>query len=324
MSDADAISSRGDIERSCPRCGYDQTGALATMIESCPLEGRCVECGLVFRWGELASGRLSSPRWLVEHAPTGRVPVALVVTMLAATFGMPLWRALRMVNPIVPRRLFLLMVASIVGTWLVVVGPMVLETHRRIDALSRGSWGVEPPSIAAWAGALARAAILPLSDEPHRLTRPTAPLPFATIASPRRMLAESVTPVLASAYGLTYAAAAASAVAFLALPFARRRAKVQGKHLARCLIYLLATMPAVALAIQLLQPRSPWWGPRGGGAALAAFDDPRVLAAWLVWLVLWWWSATSLYLGMRRPWLVAIAVATIGILVAGACAVMWP
>jgi hypothetical protein len=51
----------------CPKCGYDQSGAIATWELQCPLEGRCPECGLDFQWCDVfdpASGDLG---WYVEH-----------------------------------------------------------------------------------------------------------------------------------------------------------------------------------------------------------------------------------------------------------------
>jgi len=54
----------------CPKCGYDQSGEVATWEDQCPLEGRCPECGLDFAWCDVfdpASGDLG---WYVEHAKT--------------------------------------------------------------------------------------------------------------------------------------------------------------------------------------------------------------------------------------------------------------
>lgn len=38
-------------------------------IDACPLDGRCSECGLAFRWMDLLSRRHSLPRWSVEAGP---------------------------------------------------------------------------------------------------------------------------------------------------------------------------------------------------------------------------------------------------------------
>jgi hypothetical protein len=52
----------------CPRCGYDQSGTIATWADSCPTRGVCSECGLEFEWANLLNpfrGRLPG---LLEHA----------------------------------------------------------------------------------------------------------------------------------------------------------------------------------------------------------------------------------------------------------------
>ena len=53
---------------SCPRCGYDQSGTVATWSHSCPTRGTCSECGLEFEWANILNpfrGRLPG---LLEHA----------------------------------------------------------------------------------------------------------------------------------------------------------------------------------------------------------------------------------------------------------------
>ncbi|MCC7390586.1 MAG: hypothetical protein IT431_17690 [Phycisphaerales bacterium] len=56
----------------CPRCGYDQTGAVAAWTDRCPLRGRCPECGIDFRWRDVLRPELDTPRWFVERRWIGR------------------------------------------------------------------------------------------------------------------------------------------------------------------------------------------------------------------------------------------------------------
>ncbi|MFK7959929.1 MAG: hypothetical protein AB8G96_05325 [Phycisphaerales bacterium] len=51
----------------CPRCGHHIGGIISSWAESCPLAGRCSECGLDFRWGEAISGALQYPWWTTER-----------------------------------------------------------------------------------------------------------------------------------------------------------------------------------------------------------------------------------------------------------------
>ncbi len=54
----------------CPRCGYDQSGAVATWTDRCPISGTCPECGNGHLWADLFDPSRKDLRWLVEHAPT--------------------------------------------------------------------------------------------------------------------------------------------------------------------------------------------------------------------------------------------------------------
>ncbi|MCC7389253.1 MAG: hypothetical protein IT431_10840 [Phycisphaerales bacterium] len=51
----------------CPRCGYDQSGIVATWEDRCPVRGRCSECGLEFWWWQAMAERVLGPAWSVEH-----------------------------------------------------------------------------------------------------------------------------------------------------------------------------------------------------------------------------------------------------------------
>lgn len=52
----------------CPKCGYDQSGAIATWESSCPVEGRCPECGFGFAWADVMDPARVDVGWYVEHA----------------------------------------------------------------------------------------------------------------------------------------------------------------------------------------------------------------------------------------------------------------
>ncbi len=51
----------------CPKCGYDQSGEIATWESVCPLEGRCPECGLEFAWRDVFDPVLNDLYWYIEH-----------------------------------------------------------------------------------------------------------------------------------------------------------------------------------------------------------------------------------------------------------------
>jgi len=56
----------------CPRCDQDLRAEPMGWTISCPLEGRCPECGLSFRWADQLSRRHALPRWSLEGAAGAR------------------------------------------------------------------------------------------------------------------------------------------------------------------------------------------------------------------------------------------------------------
>lgn len=89
----------------CPRCGYDQRGAVATWSDSCPLEGTCTECGLVFDWSEVLQPHKHRPEWCVEYAEKlATAPKVAIRTYLLSFRPWRFWKALTMATAICWRR----------------------------------------------------------------------------------------------------------------------------------------------------------------------------------------------------------------------------
>lgn len=88
----------------CPRCDYDLSGAVESWRSECPLEGRCPECGLDYRWAELLNPALTVPAWSFEHAHARHIRAWFSTarrTLRPASF----WRALRMEHPLAAPRI---------------------------------------------------------------------------------------------------------------------------------------------------------------------------------------------------------------------------
>ena len=71
------------IRVECPRCGYALRGTVVAWTDTCPLDGRCAECGLPFAWREILNPRFAMPDWCVEHDGRGRLRLGQIV----GTFG---------------------------------------------------------------------------------------------------------------------------------------------------------------------------------------------------------------------------------------------
>ncbi|MFK7959933.1 MAG: hypothetical protein AB8G96_05345 [Phycisphaerales bacterium] len=84
------------------RCDHDLQGEILTWTTTCPLAGRCPECGLRFAWRELLSPVFGVPRWSVE-AKESTVPLVFRLFIHGwklATRPRQCWRATSMRQPV--------------------------------------------------------------------------------------------------------------------------------------------------------------------------------------------------------------------------------
>lgn len=75
----------------CPKCGYDQSGAIATWAASCPIVGTCPECGIRFNWKDVFNPGWQDLRWYAEHGRSfpsmiARTPITLLMLLLPNRF----------------------------------------------------------------------------------------------------------------------------------------------------------------------------------------------------------------------------------------------
>ncbi len=103
----------------CPKCGYDQSGEIATWESSCPIEGICPECGLGFDWADVFDpGRVHLP-WYTEHAEhtrgmIRRSPMTLWFLLLPHRF----WKRVTVASPVYAARLWSYVAAVVVSMYL--------------------------------------------------------------------------------------------------------------------------------------------------------------------------------------------------------------
>jgi Ca2+/Na+ antiporter len=108
----------------CPKCGYDQSGEIATWETQCPLEGRCPECGLDFAWCDVFDPVLNDLYWYSEHgkslfAMVRRTPRTLTRLILPHRF----WRDVDVTKRVSIWRLMIWVVLVMVLTHLLVSIP---------------------------------------------------------------------------------------------------------------------------------------------------------------------------------------------------------
>lgn len=297
---------RDDIRRpECPRCGYDLTGEVALWTASCPLAGRCSECGINVAWSRVMA--VAEHPWLFEyhwrHQPLRR----LVRSWLEAFRPRRFWRDVQLTDPVHLRPLLTLIGSAVLVIFVVLVASIVIAVLKNPWAFGGSTrWQPGPMLIlhAAW----------------YVVT-------VVVINVPGLLLTLALMPV-----------------AFIMLPQTLRRARVRQAHVWRIWLYSMFTPLTVAvvwtLAILCGTIFSIDWLnnatdpgiwvragrrllPTGSFWAVHINMVPALLMvlAMLPWLAVWWWRACRLYLELPRSgWIAVTLSAVVGL---AAVTVQW-
>lgn len=121
----------------CQRCGYDLRGTIASWRESCPMEGRCAECGLEFEWSWMFRQRLHP--WLFEHQWRRRHIISAARTMLASCRPGRLTREITLMHPVRLRPLVALLAALALTIGIIRVGGFAYATLM-VGGVWRTAW----------------------------------------------------------------------------------------------------------------------------------------------------------------------------------------
>lgn len=305
----------------CPRCGYDLRGETAKWQDACPLEGRCTECGLIFRW-QFVLGRVHAlPRWCLE-SPTRRFgPLVLASTLSRTLTPGRFWRDLQLWHRFNGRRLVgFVAVLCIVGAFMasLSVGLTVIDLIHTNPHPTIRAHGVPTQQAQPFEEFLAvtYAMVFPLAEEfPRLLQRRHSALSRYGVRPVKAL--DRVVPAFFlagwSVLGLTLTTAS-----FAALPITRRRAKVQWRHIGRVCVY---GMGLTFLFVLFMLAMTIVWVT--GAAGMAGLPTWRMVMnaadTWMVafvlligWQVYWWWAAVSRYLRMPHAPAVAIILVLLG------------
>jgi hypothetical protein len=302
------------METSCPRCGYDLTGASGSREGAYSPDGVCTECGLTFSWSDLRQGRLHRSRGLSEYAPSRWLPVALASTHLLAHWPWALWRRVRIEFPIRASRLVLqLGVAGAIAALLAGLWAVSLHTKSADEFLAtlRQPRGI----VELWTSPV-RGRVQTVEMQPQGIPM----TPGVTVVAPRARNADAVwkgTAIRSQPRFLVVAActSVASGLAFVLLPASLRRANVRAAQLVRVWCYLAITLPTFCLAVLVVQ-RSGVLRPLvlGSSMRVGFVEWWPSLVLLCVWLFVGWQVALSRYLRVAHPTAVAAAMTAIAFL----------
>lgn len=283
----------------CPRCGYDLSGLVAAWRDSCPLDGRCSECGLDFAWANVLNPRMSTPDWSFEHAQT-RLIRKFLHTLLQTFRPWRLFAKLRMEHPIHFGRIGALLAACALALHLGVAAICTSYRYALYGGLQMG-WGRAHSTLAD----VGLVALWPYSS---------GHLWWLASRSPSGPGPMVVAPMLALV-----------PAAFLLLPGTLRRLRVRRAHIARIGLYSLAAPCFIwsALAVIWAVHHAINWhnGLAGGIAVQWLPSDEAMFRATLagsllllLWAPFFWWRAGKQYLKLPHPLIVSIMLSIVSFL----------
>lgn len=298
-------------EPSCPRCGYDQSGIIASWQAECPLDGVCSECGLEFPWSELLSEKQVPPAWSFEHGKWVS-PVRWGASHGRALGPRSFWSKLRMTHEVRVPRLVLSMLMWIALCHVLVSGATVLRLYRGADAMiaKNPAWRL-PPFNPAW-----RPSNLPGTVTPMQLMWKEVAAVAVWPYGMRQLqwpsyLGMRRAPV--AGYGLAALAVAVVMIppGFLVLGDTFRKCKVRFVHLVRGAAYSFAG-PGLAAVIGIV------------ASALGVEGWLLLAPVGLLWLAVYWLRFARGYLRLTHAIGVVAAMLTIsGLCVAITLTLMW-
>jgi hypothetical protein len=299
---------------SCPRCGYDLSGDVASWNgdESylCPMEGRCSECGLEFEWADIFNPFRRRVAGFIEHEERGLYWAAWR-TWLLAMRPKRFWTVVKIEFEPRVGRMLLWLVMLVMSLW--VIGPLICNAVELWLQLTTPLPGNPFSALQPWVQWL-------ITQE----YMPTGP--------PRYVLDIRSTP------GFVLGPLAASFIVplvLLCLPVTRRLAKVRVAHVARAAVYGLAWLMPMLLfkSIEQIGQAITWiaWIRMGGRVAgrppmpVELYNEAYrfVRHYWILWLLFvlawvgaWWWFALGTGWRLREYGTVMRALVITGVLAA--------
>lgn len=282
----------------CPRCGYDQSGLIATWEQSCPLEGVCSECGLEMLWAEVLSPKFAPPAWSFEH--TRRMGVLpLIETLGRVCVPGSFWRQMRLTHPVVIRRLLVLILVLIAIGHLAAAGAGAAVAYRvAASAPPTPAWIRFPPP--GGGGPARRRPPAPTGPDPREVAIQAALWPYGMdrlwVLMPRFMTRQGAV-IHDPAYELLVFAIAIPP-GFLILGDTMRQCKVLKRHLLRGAAYSL-TGPLLVWLAGVSIAATGGYVPWRLGFVIGA-----------VWLIVYWTVFVRGYLRLTHATGVILAMLT--------------
>ncbi len=282
----------------CPKCGYDQSGEVATWQSQCPMQGTCPECGLEFEWADVMNPSRVRLRWYSEHALSffsmlTRSPATLLRLLLPWVF----WSSVTVTHHIVLRRLMCWVLMMWVVLHLLMTIPFAYYNWNGIDIWLYGSARNTYQSHGI-PGMLAMLSNTFFSPIVHVVPTRTELIP--TFEGGGLVYFRSTTRDLVAGFIAVLGYSTLWLIVLLAIPTTRRIAKIRARHIMRA--YILSLLPAFVL-FEILR-----FGSAYGMVVPVTTSDPASfgIIISMLWLIVFWACAVRVGWGVRPAWLLII------------------
>lgn len=314
----------------CPKCGYDQSGEIATWESQCPVHGVCPECGLAFAWADVLDPARVDVPWYVEHARSRRsIFKRSLPTLWFLIIPNRFWKRVTLMGQIRIARLvvFLLILLATTHTISSVgMGASIYE-EARAQNLRLTRYAKARPAQAAYFNQLKTA-----FDDPAYWSD----LAVVSITHPYRGWLDDEYADTAEMFMIAASSSVALWVLILSVvPTTRRMAKMRFLHVVRALLLspvgliMLLALGRLSDAIEQLSQLSIYSPQLNDAFDRLSWIMPDVLwvfgAAYLVWIQWLWIAAIRIGWQIRPSWLL-IMLGLIASILGGALGItlVWP
>ncbi len=276
----------------CPRCGYDQSGVIATWTDSCPISGTCSECGLTVEWGDVLDVHRGRLPGLVEHSRGVRQMLRWTLTT-AAWMLLPnrFWDRVCLHHAPRPSRILLSISVVLLAVHLMIASACIMLVLTRGAPAGTVQWRFD--NISYWYPEL-------LSP----LVEPLAQISVDTWRGARFVSVWPLYPVWAVPATALLACILAWPLMFLALPVTRHRSRLRWEHVWRAGLYptwvlgLMFVLNRIAFLIRYSGECIDSIVGGSGSANLASAANGLLYSlrpiAWVAvaaWIAAWWYFA---------------------------------
>lgn len=299
----------------CPRCGYDQSGIVATWTEACPLEGICSECGYAFAWRQIYDPAEKALPGFIEHCRRRWIVPCAFRTLLWTIVPWWFWSKVKMHHRIVPRRWLAWLAVTVLGLYAVNVlssGALLYAWERQEHQRQQRSFflmhGQQLHQADPELGVhhfLAAAVHGPFMLEDDRFVA-FGYARFRTTYSARVRLMFTWSGLDSMPIVQMFLVGISTWITGFLLLFTDTRAKVKIRksHVVRAYVFSLAVIPAFGV-VRLLESAEFWFRCLWHGQDLDRMalrdlaDSPQGVMVATGWMLVWWWSALGR--GFRLP-----------------------